>query len=326
MVGGGGWLYEPTGGRWQKLAIPLLSLSYPSSVRLPDNRVLIINNDNSYISGNAVIYDAIKREASEAGSLALPRRKFATAVLGDGSVLVTGGVWFQRSPPRRLTTPSAELWSAAAGRWVSPAALMVSRAMHTATLLQNGKVLVANGATNRPGSTSDPSFDLASAELFDPSTGSWSMASPTKQARAHHTATLLHDGRVLVVGGKAPTTTEIYDPRSNTWLTPGQLIVPRTSHSAALLKDGSVLVCGGIRTFPTMGPSLSSCEIFDPKVGAWTSVAGLSEAVVGHTLTTLQDGRVLRVGGDVEGQHLSQEAEIFDSKTKSWIKTSPLPT
>jgi N-acetylneuraminic acid mutarotase len=119
------------------------------------------------------------------------------------------------------------------------------RAQHTATLLPNGKVLVAGGI--------DSSFNpLASAELYDPATGTWTATGSLVTARYSHTATLLPNGKVLVSGGfnsSVPlASAELYDPASGTWTATGSLSTARRIHTATLLPNGKVLVSGGFNS------------------------------------------------------------------------------
>src|SRR5437016_3158178 len=144
----------------------------------------------------------------------------------------------------------------------SSATMATARRNSTATLLQNGKVLVVGG-NNGPA--------LASAELYDPVTNIWSNAANMVSPRTHHSATLLQNGKVLVAGGFASvylpgssgrpvySSPELYDPRTNTWSSAGQA-AGRFQHAATLLNNGKVLVAGGFDGFN----ALASAELYDP--------------------------------------------------------------
>ena len=120
--------------------------------------------------------------------------------------------------------------------------MSVARSRHTATLLNNGKVLVAGGGGG--------SSCFASAELYDPATGTWSTTGSMNVARSGHTATLLNNGKVLVAGGTGGSlpfaSAELYDPATGTWSTTGSMNVSRGHHTATLLNNGKVLVAGGL--------------------------------------------------------------------------------
>jgi len=133
-----------------------------------------------------------------------------------------------------LVQPSA----AAPFQWEQTGSLATARLNHTATLLHNGKVLVAGGFTG-----------VASAELYDPATGIWTTTGSHAVGRYYHTATLLPNGKVLVVGGEGKrgflTATDLYDPATGTWSATGELSEARVYHTATLLNNGQVLVAGG---------------------------------------------------------------------------------
>jgi Kelch motif len=148
--------------------------------------------------------------------------------------------------------------------WEYTGSLNTARTDQTATLLTDGRVLVAGGY----GSIQNW---LASAELYDTSTGNWTVTGSLNTARSIHTATLLSDGRVLVAGGSgALASAELYDPAGGIWSVTGNLNVFRLWHTATLLTDGRVLVAGGD------GGSPLSVELYDPAMGTWTVTASLN--------------------------------------------------
>ena len=133
------------------------------------------------------------------------------------------------------------------GVWTETGRLNVPRFGHTATLLQNGMVLVHGGnwRSNVNGVFTDHG-NLRSAELFNPATGKWTFAPSAFFERFSHTATLLRNGKVLVVGGNKTTNTELFDPAVGQWFATGRLNTPRVAdHAATALADGRVLVVGG---------------------------------------------------------------------------------
>ena len=135
-----------------------------------------------------------------------------------------------------------------------------ARHAHTATLLPNGKVLVAGGQGS--------SGFVSSAELYDPATGTWTVTGALGNARMGHTATLLANGKVLVAGGGGGgylASAELYDPAAGTWTATGALSTARDYHTATLLPNGKVLVAGGYNS--TSPYYLSSVELYDPADG-----------------------------------------------------------
>jgi len=138
-----------------------------------------------------------------------------------------------------------------------------ARGDHTATLLRSGKVLVAGGFWRYHGL-------FSSAELYDPTSGTWTATDSMRQKRAFSTATLLPRGWVLVAGGyalgSALSDAERYVPASGLWRATGPLGTGRFGHTATLLGSGQVLVAGGYNN-----GYLSSAELYERAAQSWTS-------------------------------------------------------
>jgi N-acetylneuraminic acid mutarotase len=201
-----------------------------------------------------------------------------------------------------------------AGSWTTNSPMNNARHSHTATLLQNGKVLVTGGFN--PGN---------SAELFDPATGTWTVTGPMSVARWFHTATLLTNGQVLIVGGRTQNqleplySAELYNPATGTWTTTGSLNIARASHTAPLLQNGKVLVTGGWIGESTSNDSgiLSSAELFDPATGIWTLTNPLTTGRAYHAATLLSNGQVLLTGG-IGTNSVLASTELFDPPSGTW--------
>ncbi|MBL9027589.1 MAG: hypothetical protein JNL21_35685 [Myxococcales bacterium] len=223
----------------------------------------------------------------------------------------------------------------------SPKAPMnVARAGHTATLLADGSVVVIGGerlAANRD--------MLASVERYDPASDTWTELAPLPEPRDNHTATLLPDGTILIVGGGKSNAIGIpsgeqvraevllYDPATGTFESLGPNLVPRHGHFAALLPSGRVLLVGGAGDISTVKPAqgagnpqpfgneLSSAEIYDPKTRSFSQTGDLLQARFAFGAASLADGRVLVAGGasypDVAVSHKS--AEIYDEVAGGFV-------
>jgi hypothetical protein len=151
--------------------------------------------------------------------------------------------------------------------------------------------------------------------------GSWTATAGMSVARGTLTATLLGNGRVLVVGGAQESTTELYDPPTGTWIPGGTLNVPRWLHAAVRLGDGRVLVAGGGAYTPT-------AELYDPATNRWTPTGSMSVDRYDFTATLLRNGRVLVVGGySLSSVGRSTElSELYDPATGRWTSTGSLRT
>ncbi|MDC0711758.1 kelch repeat-containing protein [Stigmatella sp. ncwal1] len=188
--------------------------------------------------------------------------------------------------------------------WTSTNAMGASRYHHSATLLPNGKVLVA-GAYNGGGQ--------ATAEVYDPASGTWSATAPMAHARYFHTATLLPNGTVLVAGGTSPATAEVYNPASGTWSATGPMTSLRLESTATLLPNGKVLVAGG----HTGTQPVAAAEVYDPASGTWSATGALAAPRYNHAATLLPDGKVLVAGGFNNSTTL-RTAEVYDPASGTW--------
>jgi hypothetical protein len=191
--------------------------------------------------------------------------------------------------------------------------LNVARDFLTATLLQNGQVLVAGGRVTGTTATN-------AADLYDPTTGVSTGITGLNLGRYLHTATLLNDGTVLIVGGEINATylasAEIYNPGNQTFTALANgLNTARAGHTATLLADGTVLIAGG-----TNGDSLVSAEIYNPATQTFTNVGPLNTARFTHAAALLPNGKVLIVSG------LNATAELYDPVAKTFSNTGSLNT
>jgi len=299
---------------------------------LPSGLVLIAGGgDVNGPLASAELYHPDTGSWAGAGSMHVPRMEFTATLLHDDRVLVAGG--YGANGP----TASAELYNPRSGSWTLTGSMHEPRVFQTMTLLPDGQVLVAGGVAHGCPNT-NCSGVLASAELYDPRTGAWTITSPMHQARARSTATLLPVGQVLVTGGAAGgarnadtnslTSAELYNPRTGTWKATGSMHDARWSATADLLAGGVVLVAGG---YSDNGPVFPA-EIYHPRTGAWTVAGSLNHPrayETAETATLLPSGQVL-IAGSYEGavggnsSYPGASAEIYHPRTGAWSATGSM--
>ena len=246
---------------------PMTTARYDhTATLLPNGTVLAAGGgyNGGYFS-SAELYNPANGAWSATGSMATNRAMHTATLLPNGKVLVAGGLTSQGT--HNLSNNGAELYDPMTGTWKVTGAMSTARYSHTATLLPNGKVLVAGGVKN--GSY------VSSAELYDPTTETWTTTGGMTVPRSQHTATLLPNGKVLVAGGVGLSSTELFDPASGTWTATGSMTSARRLHTATLLPSGKVLVAGGV--------GLSSAELYDPASGIWTTTGSMTTVRSEHS-------------------------------------------
>jgi hypothetical protein len=205
------------------------------------------------------------------------------------------------------------------------AAMHMARASHTSTLLPNGKVLIAGGFAGS-GGESNP---YTTAELFDPSSRTFQSAASMTVGRSGHTATLLKNGKVLMIGGwtghyDRVGSAELFDPATRAFTATGNLTVGRAGNTATLLADGRVLIAGGVDSKEN---AMASAEIYDPATGKFTLTGSMADPRGAHTATALEDGKVLITGGGsghYPSQNVYRSAEVYDPATGKFTSASQM--
>jgi N-acetylneuraminic acid mutarotase len=243
------------------------------------------------------------------GSMNNARRGHTATLLPDGSVLVAGG--FTGLSNVSNGSDTAEIYQPVTATWRFTSNLRSGRARHTATLLPNGKVLVAGGI-NESGTVTN------TAELYDPVTETWSNTGGLHWPRVSHTVTLLPNGKVLVTGGIArPSdvlqTAEVYDPRTGLWTATGDMNMPRWLHTATLLPSGEVLVAGGASGL-SIASFLYTAELYDPVTQTWRTTSDANSHFISAAALLLPNGKVLVSQG-------GKQSELYDPPRRTWTPT-----
>jgi N-acetylneuraminic acid mutarotase len=288
---------------------------------LPNGKVLVVGKSG------AGLYDPASGTWTNITSL--PFELQTATLLPDGRVFFAGG---------KMTNYTGE-FDPATKTWTTHKAMSCRRISSAAALLPNGRVLIIGGASKLFMGAASIYDALSSTEVYDPTTGQWAMTGEMKTGRCGLTATSLHNGRVLVVGGmtmreaddpeiakfspesrrnglwKPTNRAELYDPATRQWRQTGAMSCGRFGHTATLLPDGKVLVAGGIQT----PDHVCTAEIYDPKTETWSVTSPLHAARYDHTATLLPNGTVLIAGGcRIDGKSISNESgslsstEIYD--------------
>jgi hypothetical protein len=250
-------LYHTSGGSFAATGSMAEAREGHTATLLPSGKILIAGGGTlggDYIpfagagSATAEIYDPGTAAFTSTGSMSTARMGQTAILLANGKVLIAGGVTSEDTTP----VATAELYDPLSGAFTATRNMTVGRAAHTATLLQNGTVLITGGFTDTTLAGAD------TAEIYDPATGSF-LATKDSMAvtRLSHTATLLPNGKVLLVGG-GTLVAEIYDPPAGSFAPSGVTESERSGHSATLLQNGNVIVIGG----DIFGPSYTTAELY----------------------------------------------------------------
>lgn len=306
---------------WTATGSMTVERAYHRATLLNDGQVLIDGGQNN--SGvdysSAELYDPTTGTFTATGSMTEPRALHTATLLHDGKVLIVGGCG-PACVPGSITS-TAELYDPTTGTFAATGSMAVPRSTHTATLLHDGKVLVAGGQDGY-------GTDYSSAELYDPATGTFTVTGSMTQARYNHTATLLRNGQVLIAGGTVngdsfPNNTtlasaELYDPATGTFTAAGSMTQARYNHTATRLKDDQVLMAGGAEG----NNSLASAELYDPITETFTATESMTSGRLNGSATLLNNGRVLTEGG--ESSVVLASAELYHHKAGTFTATGSM--
>ena len=309
-------LYDPDTNTWSAVAsLPVTRHNHTASL-LNDGRVLVVGGattTNGEIFSSTVIYDPEADTWSTGGSLANGRTSHSAVVLQNGKVLVVGGY-----------NSSTELYNPATNSWSSAGSLSSMRLINTLTLLGNGKVLVTGG-------TDASKNVLSTTETYDPVKNSWSSSGQLFTPRAYHTANLLPNGKVLLVGGLKVDnsgienilgSTEIYDPAGDVW-SKTALNSSRFNQTASLLNNDKVLLVGGSADGAFTPTDNLPSYLYGSYTNDWSSAGSLADNRTYHTMTSLNTGKTLVIGG-FNGTNYLSSVEMYNSADNSWSSAGSL--
>ena len=290
--------YDPATGTFTTTGSMTIPRNLQTSTLLANGKVLVAGGNTvdaghpaPVATATAELYDPVAGTFAATGSMSGTRSWHVAILLLNGKVLVLGN---------SMRSTSAEVYDPGTGTFSTTGPMTVARgAGVAAVLLANGKVLVAGGRGDLIGTE----VALASAEVYDPATGTFTATGSMNFARISASATLLANGSVLIAGGYteasgSPLRTELYDPATGLFTSSGSIGAARSSQAAVLLPSGKVLLAGGASGILDVSDALASAELYNVTAGSSVSVGSMTVARSRPRACLLSGGNVFMIGGD----------------------------
>jgi hypothetical protein len=304
--------------------------SSQQATRLDDGRVLLTGCPDV----SAEIYDPATGTFIPTGT-SIPQSQpgHAATLLADGRVLLSGGgLTTLPTGHGRTGGRFASMFNPKTSAFTPASELIFERTGHTATRLHDGRVLIVGGEIVTGGGFTVFHEGVLNAEMFDPTTETFSDIGPTLRFRVGHTATLLQDGRVLIAGGSdagpGSSSAEVFTPATGGFAAAGPMVHPRYLHTATLLRDGRVLLVGGQSTRPTgvlQQDIPVEAELFDPTTNRFVVTGSLPAGRVDHVAAMTGSGRVLIAGGNnLDPDRDLRSALLYDPAGGQFTSISPM--
>jgi hypothetical protein len=303
---------------------------FHTATLLSSGKVLIaggLDASRNYLA-SAELYDPVAGTFTATGSMTAARGGHTATLLPNGKVLIAGG----DVEGGMGLAPSAEVYDPTVGTFAAMGNVLAAWFGHTATLLTNGKVLIAGGVGLCCGDENARDGAFAWADIYDPSAGKFTTTGDMTVARGGQGATLLPNGKVLIVGGEFPSepsgeyvalaSAETYDPTAGAFAATGSMITARRWPATTLLPTGKVLVAGGLDSSTV----LASAELYDPTAGTFAATDSMTTAREYHTATLLPSLGVLVAGGSHDGTDALASAELYDPTAGTFAATGSMTT
>ncbi len=295
-------------------------------VELNDGRILIIGGGPTLQTSLASveIFDYRDNSVAAAADMVQARMLACAELLDDGRVFVAGGATAMGS-----AINFCEIYDPATDSWTAAASMSVRRERFAMVSLPDGRLLATGGIGGAPNTSEN--LSLATCEIYDPATDTWTPSASLPSIRNSHSAILLNNGLVLCTRGYSHTggyyvDCELYDPLTDVWTPTASFLERGTGeHRMTMMADGRILRTGG-----WAGPQQWS-EIYDPATGEWTATAPMNHRRSVHSQVLLENDRTLVIAGmdAIEGaeskQHSVSSVEEFDPQTNVWTEVEPLP-
>lgn len=289
-----------------------------TATNIGNGKILVVGGRISsagiFPTNSIEIFDTSTKRWTVGPTFAHPSLGHTATLLADGTVLLVGGSDFDMSTTTVYSTVYS--YDPTTNTLTQKASMSVPRSRHTATLLNDGTVLVVGGLTT-VGAT-------ATVELYDPVANTWTLKASRSVSIGYHTATLLSDGKVFVAGGAnaaqlAQASAAVYDPGTNTWTAAPNLAQARGNHSATLLDDGKVLVAGGYAS----NSGLTSAVLYNPATNTFSNAAAMPEGRASHSATYVK-GWVVLAGGMSNSVIAYDSSVAYNSYTNTWVSLGTL--
>ncbi|MEK2687856.1 Kelch repeat-containing protein [Bdellovibrio sp. GT3] len=248
------------------------------------------------------------------GNLIKDRALHATALLKNGKVLVAGGL--SQTSSTNTALDSTEIFDPATGLWSAGPALPTPRLFSQATVLNDGRVLVAGGLDGTFART-------ATTAIYNPASNSWSAGPSIAVPRAGHSSHLLPNGKVIIIGGAAhPTTsaptekTEIFDPATDQWTYGPDMPTAVSEFPSVTLSDNTILILGGLTTAAVT--SITTVQAYDPSTNSFSTKAPMALGRYQAAAAVLPSGNVLLTGGWASTGSMTATTEIYNVSANTW--------
>ncbi len=300
-----------------------------SATLLNDGRVIVVGGMEETFNPlrTAEIFDPVSLQWSPAGEMSQGRSEHAAVLLPDGRVMVTGGLDENIS-----LIATTEIYDPETGLWTDYGSMRSMRRGHYTLPLPDGKVVVVGGVGQTLGGLGilaniSEVGALVSTEIYDPVANKWSKGDDMREGHSGGLAILLDDGRVLISGGynqgEALASSEIFDGRTGEWTRTKSMARKTFANTATVLPDGTVLFTGGFGMSITKGGITPGSEVFDPVTNEWQRASDTVYGRMGHTITRLNDGRVVTIGGST-AQGPANSGEYLNPATGEWSEIAPM--
>ena len=294
-------IYDPISNTWEIASDMHEARSRHAATLLADGRLLISGgrNANGFSLASTEVLDPVSGTWTRQGDLIIARDIHAATLLGDGRVLVCGGISINKGGP--FVQKTAEIWDPATGNWSVADAMANARFGHEALLLPDGTVIIAGGAT--PGGDCTA---YRTAEIYHPDDDRWRNTTPMKTLRSFYFAAAIPGVGMLAAGGlteppdcqHVTAATEIYDVATATWRLTGDLSIPRGAIvPGGRLPNGKMLIAGARVQNGSFALKTATADLYDPATETWSLAGSMNMPRTSHTLTVLQDGRAIALGG-----------------------------